>query len=62
MVLYVQYIGSQFYGPTAKGLALTAYRILDQLPVLGLIIVVFYAYERKRAVDSGPDESVTREY
>ncbi len=62
VVLYVQYIGSQFYDPTAEGLAVTVYRVLDPLLVLGLIIVVFYAYQRKRAVDSGPDEGVTREY
>lgn len=62
VVLYVQYIGSQFYDPAAEGLAVTVYRVLDPLLVLGLIIVVFYAYQRKRAVDSGPDEGVTREY
>ena len=62
VVLYVQYIGSQFYDPTAEGLAESIYRILDPLLVLGMIIVVFYAYQRKRAVDAGPDAGVTREY
>ena len=62
VTLYVQYISSQFYDPTSEGLAVTVYRVLDPLLVLGLIIVVYYAYHRKRALDSGPDDGVTREY
>lgn len=41
VVLYVQYIGSQFYDPTAEGLAGSVYRVLDPLLVLGMVIVVF---------------------
>ena len=44
------------------GLAETIYRILDPLLVLGMIIVVYYAYHRKCAVDTSPDDGVTREY
>lgn len=62
VVLYVQYIGSQFYDPTGDALADTVYRILDPLLVLAMIIVVYYAYQRKRAVDATSDDSVTREY
>lgn len=62
VVLYVQYISAQFYDPALAGLAQTIYRILDPLLVLGLIIVVFYAYQRKRTVDSAQDDGVTREY
>jgi hypothetical protein len=61
-VLYVQYISSQFYDPTGEALAETVYRILDPLLVLGMIIVVYYAYQRKLAVDAASDDSVTREY
>lgn len=62
VVLYVQYLGSQFYDPLAEGMASTVYRILDPLLVLGMIIVLYYAFQRKRIVDSGPDDGVTREY
>ncbi len=62
VVLYVQFISSQFYDPTGDGAAETIYRILDPLLVLGMIIVVYYAYQRKRAVDATSDVSVTREY
>lgn len=62
VVLYVQYIGSQFYDPLAEGMAATVYRVLDPLLVLGMIIVLYYAFQRKRALDSGPDDGVTREY
>ncbi len=62
VVLYVQFISSQFYDPTGDGAAETIYRILDPLLVLGMIIVVYYAYQRKRAVDATLDVSVTREY
>ena len=62
VVTYVQYIVSQFYDPTGDGVADTVYRILDPFLVLGMIIVVSYAFQRKRAVDSAPDDGVTREY
>ena len=62
VALYVQLISSQFYDPTGDGVAETIYRILDPLLVLGMIIVVYYAYQRKRAVDATSDVSVTREY
>ena len=62
VVLYVQYISSQLYDPTGEALAQTVYRILDPLLVLGMIIVVYYAYQRKLAVDAASDDSVTREY
>ena len=62
VVLYLQYIGSQFYDPLGEGMAVTVYRVLDPLLVLGMVIVLYYAFQRKRAVDSGPDDGVTREY
>ena len=62
VVLYVQYISSQFYDPVGDGAAETIYRILDPLLVLGMIVVVYYAYQRKTAVDAASDDSVTREY
>lgn len=62
VALYVQYISSQFYDPLGEGMAVTVYRVLDPLLVLGMVIVLYYAFQRKRAVDSGPDDGVTREY
>ena len=62
VVLYVQYISSQFYDPTGEALAETVYRILDPLLVLGMIIVVYYAYHRKCAEDTSAEDGVTREY
>ncbi len=62
VVVYVQYIGSQFYDPTSEGLAEAIYRIIDPLMVLGMLIAVYFAYQRKRAVDTGPDNAVNREY
>jgi hypothetical protein len=62
VVIYVQFITSQFYDPTGDGFAETIYRILDPLIVLGMIIVVYYAYHRKCAEDTNSDDGVTREY
>ena len=62
VVIYVQFIGSQFYDPTSEGLAESIYRIIDPLMVLGLLIAVYYANQRKRAVDTGLDDGATREY
>ncbi len=62
VLVYVQYIASQFYDPTGEAAAETVYRILDPLLVVGTIIVVYYAYQRKRAVDASSEVAVTREY
>ena len=62
VVIYVQYIASQFYDPMGEASADTVYRILDPLLVLGMIIVVCYAYRRKLAVDASSEDAVTREY
>lgn len=62
VVTYVQYIAQQFYDPVGDGVAETVYRILDPFLVLGTIIVVSYAFQRKRAVDAAPDDGVSREY
>ncbi len=62
VVAYLQYIASQFYDPTGDAAAETVYRILDPLLLLGMIIVVYYAYQRKRSVDASSEEAVTREY
>jgi len=62
VVLYIQFISSQLYDPLGEGMAVTVYRVLDPLLVLGMVIVLFYAFQRKRAVDNGPDDGVTREY
>lgn len=62
VVTYVQYIASQFYDPTGEGVADTVYRILDPLLVLGMIIVVYYAYQRKQSVNESSEEAITREY
>lgn len=61
-VLYLQYLSSQFYDSAGDGLSLTVYRILDPLFVLGMLIVVYYAYRQKRVVDDGPDDGMTRQY
>ena len=62
VVVYVQYIGSQFYDPTSEGLAESVYRIIDPLIVLGMLIAVYYANQRKRAVDTASESGVTRDY
>ncbi len=62
VVTYLQFIASQFYDPTGDAAADTVYRILDPLLVLGMIIVVNYAYQRKRTVDASSEVAVTREY
>ena len=62
VVVYVQFIGSQFYDPTSEGLAEAVYRIIDPLMVLAMLIAVYFAYQRKRAADIRPESGVTREY
>lgn len=62
VLVYVQYIASQFYDPTGEAAAETVYRILDPILVLGMIVVLYYAYLRKQTVDASSEVAITREY
>ena len=61
-VIYLQFIATQFYDPLLAGMGLEIWRILDPLMVLGLVVVLINAYQRKRSVESNADDGVTREY
>ena len=62
VLLYIQFISAQLYDPLAEGMAATVYSFLNPLLALGILIVLYYAFQRKRTVDSSPDDTVTREY
>ena len=62
VLVYVLYIAFQFNDPTGDFAAETVYRILDPILVLGMIVVVYYAYQRKWTADASPEVAVTREY
>ena len=61
-MIYLQFIATQFYDPLLAGMGLEIWRILDPLMVLGLVVVLINAYQRKRSVESNADDVVTREY
>ena len=56
----VHFLGTQFYAPTPGGTAVTVWRVLDPLMVLGVVIVLVYAFDRKRRL--APGQPVDREY
>lgn len=59
-VVAVHFLATQFYDPALEGTALTVWRILDPLMVVGVAIVLFDACCRKRRLDAG--QAVDREY
>ena len=57
------FLATQLYDPMLEGTALTVWRVLDPLMVIGVVAALIYACARKRALDAGADEqTVSREY
>ena len=61
VVIYVQFLATQFYDPELTGLGAEIWRILDPIMVLGLAVVIVSSFQRKRGLDSAGDGPVTRE-
>ena len=54
---------TQLYDPMLEGTALTVWRVLDPLMVIGVAAALIAAFARKRTLDAGADEQpVSREY
>ena len=59
----VHFLVTQFYDPMLEGTALTVWRVLDPLMVIGVAAALIAAFARKRTLDAGADEQpVSREY
>ena len=57
------FLVTQLYDPMLEGSALTVWRVLDPLMVIGVAAALIAAFARKRALDTGTDEqTVSREY
>ena len=57
------FLVTQLYDPMLEGTALTVWRILDPLMVIGVAAALIAAFARKRALDADAgDQPVSREY
>ena len=57
------FLVTQFYDPMLEGTALTVWRVLDPLMVVGVAVALIAACCRKRKLQAGTyDEPVSREY
>ena len=57
------FLVTQFYDPMLEDTALTVWRVLDPLMVIGVAAALIAAFARKRALGAGTDEQpVSREY
>ena len=57
------FLVTQLYDPMLEGTALTVWRVLDPLMVIGVAAALIAAFARKRTLDAGADEQpVSREY
>ncbi|MDE2817562.1 MAG: hypothetical protein OXM03_07720 [Chloroflexota bacterium] len=59
----LHFLATQFYDPTWSDASLPVWQVLNPLQIIGVIIVLLVAFERKRAVsDDSNDTPVSREY
>ena len=59
----LHFLVTQFYDPLLEGDALTVWRILDPLMVIGVAAALIAAFARKRALDGdGREQPVSRDY
>ncbi|MCY4088141.1 MAG: hypothetical protein OXG37_14960 [Actinomycetia bacterium] len=60
VVVAGHFLANQFYDPALEGTSLTVWRVIDPLMVAGLVMVLVFAFARKRRLDANP--AVDREY
>ena len=59
----LHFLVTQFYDPMLEGDALTVWRILDPLMVIGVAAALIAAFARKRALGGyGREQAVSRDY
>ncbi len=62
IVVWVLFIATQLYDPQLEGAGLAIWRVLDPIMVLGALVAVFVAFDRKRRHDSSAATGMTRDY
>ena len=63
LAVAAHFLVGQFYDPMLEGAALTVWRVLDPLMVIGVVAALIYACARKRALNADAGEQpVSREY
>jgi len=62
VVVWVQFLATQLYDPQLEAAGLVIWRVLDPLMVLGVLVAVFVAFDRKRRHDSSAATGMTRDY
>ncbi len=62
VVVWVQFVASQLYDPQSVGPGSIAWDILNPLMVLGGLVAIWVAWQRKRIFDSGEEGGLTTEY
>ena len=62
IVVWVQFLAKQLYDPQLEAAGLVIWRVLDPLMVLGVLVAVFVAFDRKRHHDSSAATGLTRDY
>lgn len=62
VVVWIQFVANQLYDPMSKGLSGTVWDILNPILVLGLLVVMWVGWQRKRAYDSGEEGGLSTEY
>ena len=60
VVVAGHFLANQFYDPAVEGTSRTVWQIVNPLMVAGLVMVLVYAFARKRRLDANP--TVDREY
>ena len=62
MVVWVLFIATQLYDPQLEGAGLVIWRVLAPIMVLGVLVAVYVAFDRKRRHDSSTATGLTRDY
>ncbi len=62
IVVWVQFIATQLYDPQLEAAGLAIWRVLDPIMVLGALVAVWVAFDRKRRHDSSAGTGLTRDY
>ena len=59
LVVLIQFVATQLYDSTLEGTGMAIWRVLDPIMVLGALVAVMVAFNRKRPHDSSASTGLT---
>ena len=62
VVVWVQFLAILFYDPAQEGVGFEIWSVLDPLMVIAILVTIWFAFRRKKEIDSLEESGLTKDY